>query len=292
MLLADGCGTIIGGRMATFLLTWVPERYPLARLRDREIAATHRGESCIWSTGTRKKMDRGDRLFALKQGPEDPGVFGVGRAVSEIYLGKLEHERRDSAINDDETALVVDVTFDTLFEPDEEHVLPLELLKDRIPGVFWHPRGSGIQVPEDSAQQLEVEWKRHVRQIDVIESAEPPSEADLKNCATEGLRRLVQHLQIERNPQIVRDAKKHWYREGPSLRCSCRQISFREMYGDRGDGFIEAHHVKPLAELGESEQAVTRIEDLQPVCANCHRMLHKQPALAISGLSKSLKLPS
>jgi predicted HNH restriction endonuclease len=50
-------------------------------------------------------------------------------------------------------------------------------------------------------------------------------------------------------------------------------MSFREVYGEIGSGFAEAHHVLPLAQLAES--VVSSSHDLVTVCANCHRMLHR-----------------
>lgn len=39
------------------------------------------------------------------------------------------------------------------------------------------------------------------------------------------------------------------------------------------DGYIEVHHIKHLA---DGEQVVDPAKDLLPVCANCHRMLHRK----------------
>ena len=59
----------------------------------------------------------------------------------------------------------------------------------------------------------------------------------------------------------------------PLLPCEACGISFKEIYGDIGERFIEAHHVFPLAEL--TEQTETRIEDMILLCSNCHKMIHK-----------------
>jgi 5-methylcytosine-specific restriction protein A len=42
--------------------------------------------------------------------------------------------------------------------------------------------------------------------------------------------------------------------------------------------------LKPVADIGE-EYLIDPIKDLRPVCANCHRMLHKQrPPLSVEEL--------
>ncbi len=57
-----------------------------------------------------------------------------------------------------------------------------------------------------------------------------------------------------------------------------------KFYGQIGEGFIHVHHLKPLSEIGQ-EYEVDPIEDLRPVCPNCHAMLHrKKPPYTIEQL--------
>ena len=65
-------------------------------------------------------------------------------------------------------------------------------------------------------------------------------------------------------------------------------FSFAERYGPRGAGFIEAHHdVVPVSTLESG--ARIKPSDLVLVCANCHRMLHRQkPWLKASELRDRL----
>jgi len=42
-----------------------------------------------------------------------------------------------------------------------------------------------------------------------------------------------------------------------------------------GKGFIHVHHLKQISEIGEAYQ-VDPIQDLQPVCPNCHAIIHKR----------------
>ncbi len=53
--------------------------------------------------------------------------------------------------------------------------------------------------------------------------------------------------------------------------CGC---NFEDKYGDYGAGYIEIHHLKPLADSkGERESTVN---DVRVVCSNCHSVLHHQ----------------
>ena len=82
------------------------------------------------------------------------------------------------------------------------------------------------------------------------------------------------HLSKERNRTLVKKAKAIWYRQNNgNIKCFVCKFSFTEFYGELGDGFIEVHHEYPMSQL--SEETVVRVNDLRPICANCHRMLHR-----------------
>lgn len=59
------------------------------------------------------------------------------------------------------------------------------------------------------------------------------------------------------------------------LSCKVCGFNFEEVYGERGKDFIEVHHIKPLSTL-EQEAVINPERDLVPVCANCHRMIHRR----------------
>lgn len=72
-------------------------------------------------------------------------------------------------------------------------------------------------------------------------------------------------------------------------RCVVCQISFKEVYGHIGKGFIHVHHKKPLA-IRRGEYRINPVKDLVPVCPNCHAMLHtSQPPLSIEELREHMK---
>lgn len=59
------------------------------------------------------------------------------------------------------------------------------------------------------------------------------------------------------------------------LNCYACGFNFEEVYGERGKDFIEIHHVKPLSTLEEAV-VIDPETDLVPLCANCHRMIHRR----------------
>jgi hypothetical protein len=54
--------------------------------------------------------------------------------------------------------------------------------------------------------------------------------------------------------------------------CICG-FSFGEVYGEVAEGYIHVHHLRSLSEIG-GEYEVNPVEDLRPVCPNCHAVLH------------------
>ena len=93
-------------------------------------------------------------------------------------------------------------------------------------------------------------------------------------AALEGNRREVKHFRIERNQGVVRDKRAQYQREHGYLQCEVCGFRYDEHYPeDLAEGFIEAHHIKPLTDLDKPTR--TTFDDLILVCANCHRMVHR-----------------
>jgi 5-methylcytosine-specific restriction protein A len=73
------------------------------------------------------------------------------------------------------------------------------------------------------------------------------------------------------------------------MACAVCGLRFEDRYGAMGAGFIHVHHVVPISELGPNYK-LNPIEDLRPVCPNCHAMLHRRrPPLSIEALRAALR---
>ncbi len=58
--------------------------------------------------------------------------------------------------------------------------------------------------------------------------------------------------------------------------CQVCDLRFEERYGDVGREFMHVHHKTPLSEIADHDSHVVNpLEDLVPVCPNCHAMLHR-----------------
>jgi hypothetical protein len=63
-------------------------------------------------------------------------------------------------------------------------------------------------------------------------------------------------------------------------KCCVCGMSFAEVYGPETDGYIHVHHLRSLAELG-GEYRINAVDDLRPVCPNCHAVIHHSPGFSI-----------
>ena len=57
--------------------------------------------------------------------------------------------------------------------------------------------------------------------------------------------------------------------------CAVCGTDFGKAYGPEFTGKIEVHHIIPISKIGE-EYVIDPIEDLIPVCPNCHTALHSK----------------
>jgi len=109
------------------------------------------------------------------------------------------------------------------------------------------------------------------------ESEEIIADEDDQSAFPEGTERFGWHRHLERDAKIARRAKARRFLQTGKLACDVCSIDFAQKYGERGEGFIEAHHTKPVASLNGKDK--TLIRDIALVCSNCHRMLHKGKTL-------------
>lgn len=117
---------------------------------------------------------------------------------------------------------------------------------------------------------------------DVQEALEslPPDDAD--QSALEGSLRLVEHFQRERAAGLARRKKAAFIREHGHLFCERCRLDPADAYGSEiGDACIEVHHARTqVKDMEEGHQ--TELEDLECLCANCHRVIHREMALGVA----------
>jgi 5-methylcytosine-specific restriction enzyme A len=91
----------------------------------------------------------------------------------------------------------------------------------------------------------------------------------------------------ERNQKARLECIRHF-----GHHCFVCDFDFEKTYGDLAKGYIHVHHKTQLAEIGK-EYKIDPIEDLIPVCPNCHSVLHlTKPTMTVEELKKCMKKSS
>lgn len=254
--------------MPAYLLTWNPKKYPWEHL-SKMAAGTAEGEPAEmdWSTGRRKNVGPGDRLFLMRVGKKPKGIVAVGTATTRVYQG----DHWDGTPG--KTANYVDGVFDRIVDPAVDTPLDVMGTSGKPPSrMHWTPEEGGVLIPEDVAEWLEIRWADHTGTIDRT-TADILADPDA-DTFPEGRMLFRMHRLRERNREVIEQAKALALRRRGKLSCCVCRFDFAAVYGPLGEGYIEGHHITPLSRLTGVTQ--TRVSDIALVCANCHRMLHRR----------------
>lgn len=255
-----------------FVLTWNPQPqdmsaaelaehrdYWLDKIESTDGDATSDG---CWSTGSRKGgINEGDDLVLFLHGAEG-GIIASGTAVREVYEDPADGTHR------------VDVEWEHWVAA--EDCLPVEQLRSSIAPRFFEyaPRGSGRRLADEEAASLRQAWQELLEQTPSLSGDEAGVRITGGQTVPEGAISRAEVNRYERSRWARAECLRHYGHE-----CQVCSLDFEERYGDLGRGFMHVHHSTPLHEIaGNPEYRLDPIEDLRPVCPNCHAMLHRPRA--------------
>lgn len=121
---------------------------------------------------------------------------------------------------------------------------------------------------EDLKEGLEIVSPEQKRDIEVF---------DENYNVREGMNNFAKRKIYERSSKLRKSAIEHYTYQNDIV-CDACKFSFKKFYGDIGDRYIEIHHIKPIFKYEEEDLKTTiedALENVVPVCSNCHRMIHK-----------------
>jgi 5-methylcytosine-specific restriction protein A len=150
---------------------------------------------------------------------------------------------------------------------------------------WWRIVATGEYTTEGFAWSLREELLEALNELGLFLETENEffPEAVPTNGLTEGASRQVSINAYERNSTARRLCINHH-----GAKCKVCSFDFASVYGPIGSGFIHVHHIVPLSDIRGSYQ-VDPINDLVPVCPNCHAMLHtSRPAMSVAELQKMM----
>ena len=247
--------------MPTFLLTWNPDKSSWDDL-DAAALACGRGEVAFdrWSCGSNKRIEAGDHFLMLRQRREPCGIFAHGTVIK----GSYPEAHWDDATR---TALYVDLQFDGLVDPTVGPIIPRTRLDDPLfAAMHWDAQGSGTRVPDDVAAAVRQEWQALTGEVDTP----LPEEFDPDPTYVEGARRMTVVNAFERNAEARNACLAHH-----GTTCAACGDRLLDLYGEAARGLIHVHHLRPVS-TRETKYRVNPIEDLRPVCPNCHAVIHRK----------------
>ena len=178
--------------------------------------------------------------------------------------------------------------------PSEEFIELCEIISNELQKEYHDQNGKGKRVwgklNDNDIEKLKSLGSSYSKNPSAFQNknlTEPEvlaEEVTSPNTFSEGATKQISINVYERNSKARKKCIEHY-----GVNCSICNFNFYKVYGNIGEGYIHVHHLKPLSEIGESYQ-LDPINDLRPVCPNCHSMLHRKvPALSIEALLKLIK---
>lgn len=264
--------------MNTFLFAWNPIKWHWEDLEESiEKLNTEGKYSQIWSCASHRQVKVGDRAFLVKLGKKPTGIIGSGHVATLPFLSK-HYSGKDKLVHR------VMIDFDVLLNPDKDQILTTELLNQgSLDAQHWSPEQSGISIRQELTDELEAVWFDFLMTQNIrFKPFELSEGAD--EYLLEGGQKQFNITRYERNPHARRLCIEHY---GTS--CVVCGVNFEAKYGAIAKDFIHVHHLEQLA-VKKSEYSVDPINDLRPVCPNCHSVVHMAtPPLSIDRIQELLK---
>ncbi len=201
----------------------------------------------------------------------DPSGIGKGLVGCGYILGTpelIEHWDEKKRL-DGKSVLSTNVIFKAL---NDRPLISYDELTDRFQNVNWTPRQSGVSVPVDVGQKI-------FQKLTGFKAAADSFAFTGSELFPEGGSKEITIRTYDRCSRAREACIAHY-----GYKCAACGFSFENKYGELGSEYIEVHHLRPVAEEAGSH-LIDPTRDLRPVCANCHRMLHRRkPVLSIEEL--------
>lgn len=119
----------------------------------------------------------------------------------------------------------------------------------------------------------------------LFEKSDQTAGVDDNELLFEGATQRAELTSYERSREARKQCIKHY-----GVKCVVCGIDFGRVYGKMAQGFIHVHHLKSLSANG-TQHEIDPIQDLRPVCPNCHAVLHMQmPPFSIAEVPMVLLL--
>lgn len=220
-----------------------------------------------WATGHHR---HGNDTFIF---PTMKGGGSTGHVYDNRWVGDLLYWQTKNTVGKDSPSVQAMIN-----PPDGGRVFIFTREGTREKFTF---EGYGRAVEVKGNRPVSIVWE--ITTGDGQAAALDPTEVVHPERYLEGATRTVAVNVYERNPRARRACIARY-----GAVCAVCSFDFGGRYKDIGAGFIHVHHLKQLSEIDGSYE-VDPINDLRPVCPNCHAMLHQRtPPYTIAELQGML----
>jgi 5-methylcytosine-specific restriction protein A len=239
--------------MAMYLLTWNPKKWPWDCLDDDIKKIQKKGYveydwSCI-----NTHPENGDLFFIMMVNTKNNGIFCSG------IVDSLEKDTY-SEFNKTHKSNKIYGKINVLLNPKKDNILTAKILKENFKNQRWDPQQSGIIIKDEIQEEFKKFW------IDFLNN-----NTRIKIVKKEFLEGNIQQRLFtfrERDGAAREECLNHY-----GYTCQICKKSLEKMYGEIGKYFIHVHHIKFVSST-KGQYKIDPINDLIPVCPNCHSMLH------------------
>lgn len=213
-----------------------------------------------WSVGQRKNIPEGTKAFLLAQGQQHPrGIVGYGIVTEEPF--EDEHWQ-----DPNKTTNYVRVLWVGLRDLDDP--IPVAILMEQTPSLPWRTgiQGSGFPVSPEDAETL-----LSLLDFEEVGASDQVAEELTPGHYWEGAAVLITVNRYERDRAARAVCLRHH-----GYTCQACDADLTKTYGpELGRRAIHVHHIVPMAEQGGEGYHLDPINDLVPLCPNCHNVIHK-----------------
>ena len=251
--------------MNTFLFVWNPTKWNWTTLEQTIDQLEQTGKvSERWSCISHKSIRPGDRAFLVKVGSNPKGIMGAGFVSTPPFLSKHWS-------GEEKMVHRVMIDFEALLNPDKEPILTLDILNQgNLRKQTWTPQSSGISIRQEVTAELEAVWFDFLTTQKIRNNPFKLTETEEQKVYTEGIPNQVTLTKYERNPFARKVCLDHY-----GFSCTICEFNFEKEYGQVGKDFIHVHHLNRISTVGKEYQ-IDPINDLRPVCPNCHSIIHRR----------------
>ena len=198
-------------------------------------------------------------------------------AASMRFASEKEREAMACVIEEDLPAWLLGC-FDVVTEPDIYDLASASVVRQLRDQVATNPRARSINDNGDGKLTLALKLyadfldskfnpaKKKPKAVKTERSASsvPPPPAFVEGAVVQSTTDRRERNKLARQECINQKGCK----------CVVCGFDFEAVYGAAGTGYIEVHHLKPISQTDDFHRV--SVDDLVPLCANCHAMAHRR----------------